>query len=46
VPAVLDINPGLAALGPIVPAGTRIAIPAPTTPEAAPATEIVTLWSE
>lgn len=46
VPATLDANPGLAALGPILPAGTKIAIPAPITPEAAPAAEIVTLWSE
>jgi phage tail protein X len=27
--AILDANPGLAALGPIVPAGTKIIIPVP-----------------
>lgn len=46
VPATLDANPGLAAIGPVLPPGTKVAIPVPTTPEAAPTAAIVTLWSE
>lgn len=43
VPATLAANPGLAALGAVLPAGTVITIPAATqTPAARPAT--VQLW--
>lgn len=40
---VLDANPGIAALGPILPAGTAV-----TLPELAPATntaELIQLWA-
>jgi phage tail protein X len=46
VPAVLDANPGLAQLGPILPAGTQIRIPALPTVEALPVQPVVRLWSE
>ncbi|SMC43294.1 P2-like prophage tail protein X [Fulvimarina manganoxydans] len=42
VEAVLDANPGLAALGPILPVGTSILLPdIPTAIEVVP---VVTLW--
>lgn len=46
VPLVLDANPGLARLGPILPPGTAVKIP-----EAAPAADVpviatVKLWDE
>lgn len=46
VPAVLDANPGLAQLGPVIPAGTQIRIPALPAVEALPSQPVVTLWSE
>lgn len=46
VPAVLDANPGLARLGPVIPAGTLIRIPAPPAIESLPVVPVVTLWSE
>lgn len=46
VPAVLDANPGLARLGPVVPVGTVIRIPALPASAAIEARPVVTLWSE
>lgn len=46
VPATLDANPGLARLGPILPAGTAIRVPEPTDAEEIAVVPIVTLWSE
>jgi phage tail protein X len=42
VEAVLDANPGLAALGPVLPIRTRVLLP--DLPKAAPERKIVTLW--
>lgn len=42
VEKVLDANPGLAALGPILPIGTRVTLP--DLPKAAPERKIVSLW--
>lgn len=41
--ATLELNPGLAALGAVLPAGVLITLPAVTTP--APVRETVKLWS-
>lgn len=39
---VLDLNPGLARLGPVLPLGTKVIVPIPTTtPSAA---KVVQLW--
>lgn len=46
VPAVLDANPGLAQLGPIVPVGTVIRIPALPAAEPVESQAVITLWSE
>lgn len=47
VPAVLDVNPGLAAIGPVLPPGTRVLIPEPpAATEAVAILPVVTLWSE
>lgn len=46
VPAVLDANPGLARLGPILPVGTQFVIPEPDSEEAIAIRPSVTLWSE
>lgn len=46
VPATLDANFGLAALGPILPAGTLVRIPDLPAPEDLPRQSSVTLWSE
>lgn len=46
VALVLDANPGLAALGPILPAGTRIVVPAAPSAEVIATIPRVTLWSE
>lgn len=44
--AILDANPGLAALGPIIPAGTRATIPTFETPAtSAPEAQLVRLWT-
>lgn len=43
-PAVLAANPGLASLGPTLPAGTAVTIPAISAP-ALPVRDIVQLWS-
>ena len=40
----LDINPGLAGLGPILPVGTRFRLPI-VRPPVAPVREVVHLWS-
>ena len=40
--ALLDANPGAGALGPILPIGTAIVVPA--TPPAAPTRAVVNLW--
>lgn len=42
VETVLDVNPGLAALGPILPIGTKVVLP--DLPKAAPERKIVSLW--
>ena len=42
VETVLDANPGLAALGPVIPRGTTIILP--TVEVGTGADEIVTLW--
>jgi phage tail protein X len=46
VALVLDANPGLAAKGPILPAGTQVKIPEAPEPEAVTTIPTVTLWSE
>ena len=46
VPAVLDANPDLAAIGPILPAGTQVKIPDMPAEEAIATIATVTLWSE
>jgi phage tail protein X len=46
VPVVLDANPGLAALGPILPVGTRVCIPEPDASEAITVIPTVKLWDE
>jgi phage tail protein X len=41
----LDANPGLAALGPVLPVGTVVSIPIPEAPEETEATlQPITLW--
>lgn len=45
VEAVYAANPGLAALGTILPAGVEIVIPAAATTPAAPTRETIQLWS-
>lgn len=42
-PAVLDLNPGLAALGPILPLGTVVIVPEIVTPTT-PTLSLVQLW--
>lgn len=42
VEQVLDVNPGLAALGPVLPLGTKVLLP--DLPKAAPERKIVSLW--
>jgi phage tail protein X len=42
LPAVIALNPGLAALGPVLPTGTIVALPA--TPPAATTAPLVNLW--
>lgn len=44
LPAVLDANPGLAALGAVLPAGTRVTVPEISAPALAER-EVVQLWS-
>ena len=44
VERALDINPGLAALGPIIPLGTVVRLPIPTTADLRNATDVVQLW--
>lgn len=46
VPAVLDANPGLARLGPVLPPGTIVRIPALPAKAAMDSQPVVTLWSE
>lgn len=46
VPAVLDANPGLARLGPVLPVGTLIRIPAPPSAEAIATAPSVKLWDD
>jgi phage tail protein X len=41
----LDINPGLAGLGPILPLGTRFKLPTVRPPVAPTRTDVVHLWS-
>lgn len=41
--AVFAINPGLAALGPLLPAGVTIAVP-PVAEHAAPVLDLIQLW--
>lgn len=42
VEKVLDVNPGLAALGPVLPLGTKVLLP--DLPKSAPERKIVSLW--
>jgi len=44
LPAVLAANPGLAALGPILPKGQPVTIPAIATPAVTVRTDVVNLW--
>ena len=44
VEQVLDLNPGLAALGPRLPAGTVITLPEASSAAAAQTLETVSLW--
>ncbi|MGL5447425.1 MAG: tail protein X [Rhabdaerophilum sp.] len=46
VPAVLEANPGLAQIGPVLPVGTRVMIPQPPAAEATPIIATVKLWDE
>ena len=46
VELVLDANPGLAALGPILPVGTLVKIPEAPAVEANAVLQVATLWSE
>lgn len=41
---IYDINPGLAAQGPILRVGTKIKFPPPTTDEQRNAVQVVQLW--
>lgn len=46
VDAVYEANPGLAGLGPVLPAGTAIVFPEAATPSrSAPLRETINLWS-
>jgi phage tail protein X len=42
---VLAANPGLAAIGPILPTGQLVALPAIAAPATAVRTDVVNLWS-
>lgn len=44
LPAVLAANPGLAALGALLPKGTTVNLPAITAPATAVRTDVVNLW--
>ena len=44
LPAVLAANPGIAALGPILPKGQPINLPAIAAPATAVRTDVVNLW--
>lgn len=44
VAAVYELNPGLAASGPVLPDGAAVILPSPTR-RAAPLRETITLWS-
>jgi phage tail protein X len=44
LPAVLAANPGIAALGPILPKGQAVILPAITAPATAVRTDVVNLW--
>ena len=44
VEQILDLNQGLAALGPVLPIGTRVDIPIPIEVEAAPPAGRIQLW--
>jgi phage tail protein X len=46
VPAVLDANPGLAQLGPVLPVGTLIKVPESPLEDVVETLPITTLWSE
>lgn len=46
VELVLDANPGLAALGPILPVGILVKIPEAPAVEANAVLQVATLWSE
>ncbi|MDC7784751.1 tail protein X [Rhodoplanes sp. TEM] len=44
VELTLDINPGLAGLGPILPLGTKFELPIVNPREIVPAREVIALW--
>lgn len=44
VEEVLNANPGLAALGAILPEGTQIAVPSPSESEAEQTSDTINLW--
>jgi phage tail protein X len=44
LPAILAANPGLAALGPILPKGQVVTIPAIAAPAVAVRSDVVNLW--
>lgn len=44
LPAVLTANPGIAALGPILPKGRVVTLPTITAPATAVRTDVVNLW--
>lgn len=46
VPAVLDANPGLAALGPVLPVGTQIGIPEVSSAQEIAVIATTRLWDE
>ena len=44
LPAALDLNPGLAALGPVIPMGTVVALPEKPSPSTFAPRHVVTLF--
>lgn len=44
VEAVIELNQGIAALGPVIPNGTLVTLPDVTTSETSPSTTTIQLW--
>ncbi len=45
LPAILDRNPGLADLGPVLPLGTIVIVPPPAAAPGSAAIDLIQLWS-